>query len=113
MSETFGEDEGRNKQKDTVTLPSREEMLERLKQVDDSPYMQEKFYPLLLRHAGSPKVPQGVVVILTLALADYTKEMPPQAAAGILMNIDGFIDAPVPDADVAQKTKDLWKEQYS
>jgi|GEM_PF-6723496 hypothetical protein len=70
MSEKFGGDkemgergEGMNKRKDTITLPSREEMLERLNQFDDSPDMQQQFYPLLLQHAGSSLMPQGVVTV--------------------------------------------------
>gem|GEM_PF-4098026 len=39
--------------------------------------------------------------------------MSSQAAKAILMNIDGIIDAIVPDTDIAKKTKDLWKEQDS
>ena len=63
--------------KKTVTLPDRDEMLKRLLKVSNDSHAQERFYPILLQSAGRVLVAQGVVMMLALAIHDYTEGMPP------------------------------------
>jgi len=75
------------------TLPDQNTMLIRLLNVNDESHLRNNFYPLILKHAGSSKVPAGVVMILTLAIHDYTDGMPAAMSAVLLMQVDDFVDA--------------------
>jgi hypothetical protein len=93
-----------------ITLPNREEMLARLVVVDNNPHLQERFYPRLLKEAGQEKVPMGVVMLLTLSIADYTQGMPPVMENIMNMRIPQFIDALVPDPQASKEAKDFFSE---
>lgn len=88
-----------------ITLPNREEMQQRLLAVDDNSHLQERFYPLLLQHAGEEKVARGVVMLLALAIYDYTSGMPPVMSGLMYMKADSYIDALVDDPEVAEAAK--------
>ncbi len=77
----------------SFTLPDRQTMLIRLLNVNDENHLRDNFYPLLLKHAGTSKVPAGVVMILALAIHDYTDGMPAAMHSLLLMQIDDFVDA--------------------
>jgi hypothetical protein len=62
--------ESKDKVGESFTLPNKDEMLARLIAVDDNSHLQQKFYPRLLKNAGTVKVPMGVVMMLTLAIHD-------------------------------------------
>lgn len=102
--------ESEDKMGDTFTLPNKDEMLARLKAVDDNSHLQQKFYPRLLKDAGSQKVPMGVVMMLTLAIHDYTQGMPPMMANILSMRVPDFIDALIPDPKAAAEAKKHWEE---
>lgn len=93
-----------------ITLPSREEMIERLLKVSDVDHVQQKFYPHLLKNAGQERVPQGVVMMLVLAISDYTAGMPAMMVNLMYMQAPKFIEALVVDAGVAEEAKALLKE---
>lgn len=59
-----------------ATLPDREELLRRLRLVSDNAHFEERFFPLILKHAGTEKVAMGVVMLMELALYDYLQGMP-------------------------------------
>ena len=84
----------------TIVLPEREDMLRRLKSVLDEPHAVERFYPLILKDAGRELVGMGVVMMLQLAIADYTAGMPPIMMAVVQMNVDDYITALVDDEEV-------------
>ena len=98
--------------KKAVVLPNREEMLARLIKVNDEPHLRERFYPLILEHAGETKVAMGVVMLLALAIHDYAEGMPPMMESLFYMQIDDFIDAVVGDGneEVAAEAKAEIKE---
>lgn len=96
-----------------ITLPAREEMLDRLKKVSDNSHMQERFYPILLKHAGEEKVAQGVVMMLALAIHDYVEGMPPMMSNLMYMQAPQFIEALVDDKEVAQQAKTFLEEALS
>ena len=93
-----------------ITLPNREEMLERLSKVCDIDHTRQKFFPKLLQHAGEEKVAQGVVMILALAIHDYTDGMPPMMSSLLYMSAPQYIDALVTDPEVAEEAKAFLNE---
>lgn len=76
-----------------ITLPDEAEMLERLKAVSDEPHLVERFYPILLKNAGQEKTPQGVELIVALAIYDYVKDLPPVMSALMNMRMEDFVEA--------------------
>ena len=102
------------KKKDkAITLPNREEMLQRLLKVNNEGHLTEKFYPILLRDAGQQRVGAGVVMMLALAIHDYTEGMPPIMANAMYMKAPEFIDALIDDKEVAKNAKDFLQEVIS
>ena len=89
----------------TIVLPTREDMLRRLIAVRDNSHYQERFYPILLKAAGQRRVAQGVVMMFTLAIHDYTQGLPPMMANLVYMDVPEFIDALVDDKEVAEEAK--------
>lgn len=85
--EEMGEEE------ELITLPDEAEMLERLKAVSDEPHMVERFYPLLLREAGQQKYPEGVKLMVALAIYDYVKDLPPVMSSLMNMQLEDFVEA--------------------
>lgn len=102
--------EGEAKKEKVITLPNREEMLARLIKISDNSLLQERFYPILLKSAGQERVPQGIVMMLALAIHNYTEGMPPVMANLMYMQAPGFIDALVTDPEAAQEAKGLLQE---
>ena len=93
-----------------VVLPDRAEMIKRLIRVSDDAHLQERFYPILLKSAGRELVPAGIVMMLTLAIHDYTENLPPVIASLLYMKADDFIDALVDNFEVSQQAKGFFKE---
>ena len=96
--------------KKTVTLPDRDEMLKRLLKVSDNSHAQERFYPILLQSAGRVLVAQGVVMMLTLAIYDYTEGMPPMMTNLMYMQAPHIIEALVDDKEIADQAKAFLQE---
>ena len=96
-----------------ITLPNRDEMLERLVKVSDNSHLQERFYPILLKQAGQERVALGIVMMLALATHDYVKGMPAVMANLMYMQAPGFIDALVSDPETAKEAKGFLKEVLS
>lgn len=94
-----------------ITLPSQDILLERLCSVNDQSHLQEHFYPLLAEHAGTELMAEGVVIMLLLAISDYTEGLPPLLKKLILMEADEYIDALVVDyQSVATEAKAFLRE---
>jgi len=62
----------------TITLPNKEEMKRRLCDRGFTSHESERFFPLLLAHAGTEKLPSGVALMLISAMKDYVKDLPPE-----------------------------------
>ena len=84
----------------TTTLPEREEMMRRLKSVMDDSDAVENFYPLILKAAGSELVGMGVVMMLQMAIADFTADQTPFMALVLQSSVDAYITALVDDEEV-------------
>lgn len=91
-------------------LPSKEEMLVGLLKIDDDQHVQSKFYPLLTKRAGEQKVASGLVLVIQLAIRDYTEGMP--AMMGVVMNMrmSEYIDALCPDEEIAAEAKAIFEQ---
>ncbi len=96
--------------KTRITLPDAETIMSRLKAVNDSSHCVQKFYPLLAKNGGEERVPMGIVMMLQLAIHDYTEGMPPMVVAVLNMNMERYIDALVPDEAAAAEAKAHWAE---
>lgn len=86
-----------------ITLPDREIMFQRLNKVDDNSHLQERFYPLLLKNAGEERVATGVVLMITLAIHDYSEGMPPMIQSLMFMKMEDYLQALIDDEDVLQE----------
>lgn len=113
-SEDRNPQEGKtNVNEKVVTLPNREEMLANLIKVKGDPHLQENFYPILLKQAGQERVSRGIVMMLMLAIYDYTKGMPPVIANIMYMQAPDFIDALVSDPEVKKEAKSFLQQALS
>lgn len=91
-----------------VTLPNAQEIVKRLQSLDvgANDYMAERFYPLIAQEAGRELVAQGIVMMLTLKIYDFTASGYPPVMSNILhMYVPQFIDALVDDKEVAEAAK--------
>lgn len=84
----------------TFSLPSESEMRLRLQTVSDEPYLAEKLYPLLLRHAGQELTATGLVLAVQGALLDYAQGRPPIMSGIIQMYLNPIVVALVDDEDI-------------
>ena len=106
-----GESEGfESENEKIIALPGREEMLARLVNANNESHLQERFYPILLKSAGQERAPQGIVMMLALAIHDYTEGMPPMMKNLMYMQAPDFIDALVTGPEAAQTAKGLLQE---
>ena len=98
--------------KKVVTLPSKEEIMKRLRPVHDDAYMAERFLPLVAEKAAGKKlVAEGIVMMLSLAVADFVKSgYPPQMEGVLLLYMPMYIDALVDDKEVAKTAKNFFSE---
>jgi hypothetical protein len=80
-----------------IVLDDATTLMQRLRAADPNPHAVERFYPLLTIHAGKPVVPAGVTVMLTLAISDYTKDMPKLMEHAMYTNIRLYSQALVGD----------------
>jgi len=93
-----------------VTLPNEQEIVDRLKKVDigANGYMAERFYPLIAAEAGRELVAQGIIIMLTLKIYNFTHSGYPPAMEGVLhMYVPQFVDALIDDPEVAEEAKRL------
>lgn len=96
-----------------VTLPSEEEIMARLKEVDMGAkgYMAERFYPLIAQEGDRELVAGGVVMMLTLKIHDFVASGYPPNTAGILhLYVPALIDALVDDQEIAEEAKQFHQE---
>lgn len=76
-----------------ITLPSAEEIMAALRGVYDDPHAVKGLYPRICEHAGQPKTPSGLELMLLLAIHDYAAGLLPSVEAAMSMFIPNFIAA--------------------
>lgn len=91
-----------------ITLPDAETMMTRLKEIDDVDHIVQGLYSRLIRDAGRERVPMGIVMMLQLAIHNYTEGMPQMMVAVLNVNMERYIDALVLDETAALNAKAHW-----
>ena len=86
----------------TIVMPENDEMLRRLVGVMDELHAREFFYPLILKGARRELNGMGVVLMVTLAIEDYTNELPPIMKSIVYMRLRDFVSALIDDEQVKQ-----------
>jgi len=76
-----------------ITLPNRKEMLRRLNEVSRKSYLQENFYPILLKSAEQELAVQEFVIMFMQAINHYTENMPSIAKRMMYKLVPEFIEA--------------------
>ncbi len=97
-----------------ITLPNRDEMLQRLLELNDSSHLQEHFYPLLLKYAERKCNAPGLLVVLSLVFGEYRQvvPLPPLVTAtrNDVMQMLLLIDALVDDREVVRQAESFIQE---
>ncbi len=93
-----------------IVLPSKEEMLQRLLKACDENHLKERFYPKLLKDAGTEKVAMGIVMMFVFAMNDYLTGMPAVAIRTFNMLVPKLIEAVANDEEVAKEAKVLFEQ---
>ena len=91
-----------------ITLPDTETIMSRLKAVSSDDHCVQKLYPPIAKNGGQERVPMGIIMMLQLAIHDYTEGMSPMMVAVLNMNMNSYIDALVPDQAAAAEVKSHW-----
>lgn len=95
-----------------VRLRGQAEMLEHLKQVSESEWLVENFYPILLGRAGTTTQLLGVVMFFAEALQKLEAKAGEVVANIALANVDRYIDAIVAHELDAEAVKQLWHQMW-
>lgn len=96
--------------KTLITLPEAEDMLMRLKNAHDEASRVERLYPILAKNGGQEKTPLDIIIMVQLAIIDYTMSLPLLMTKIVQEDMVRYIDAIVVDVQAAAKTKAVWAE---
>ncbi|MEU4506788.1 hypothetical protein [Streptomyces sp. NPDC024089] len=91
----------------TITLPDHDELLRRLKSVDDSPEKIAKFYPAITDRAGSTLNGTGIAVTLALGAKKYLDGQPQIVSAVVMRELPEYVCAIVDDPRVRQEALEV------
>ena len=100
----------RSMREKTVTLPSRDKMLEGLLQIDDDKYLQETMYAALLQRARMMVTARSIALLIMNLIQMHLADMHPAEA---LMFGSNVIDVLIDDDEVADKAKNLLQEELA
>jgi hypothetical protein len=87
-----------------IILPERDELHRRLLSVVDEPHIVSKLYPKIEEHAGRAFPVLGFVMMWTLAVSDYTRDLPPQMAMIQDVAVHLYARALIDDPEALQQT---------
>ena len=83
-----------------IILPSADEMLRRLKTVNDNSIIAVELYSRFLRYASQEKKASGIVMMLVLEITDYSNRMSPEVQNVLMISVPEFIKVLVDDESV-------------
>lgn len=83
-----------------VTLPERAEMFRRLLALNSNPHLVKYLYPRFLACAGEERTADGVVLLVTTTMQDYTSNMQPVMLRLTLNLAPLFVRLLIDDPDV-------------
>lgn len=82
----------------TIVLPSNPvDIINRLSAVNGESSLVKELYPDIAKHAGAKLRPEGVVMLFTLAISDYSQNYPPFGGTILYRLMPRWIDAIVDD----------------
>lgn len=84
----------------SFNLPDADEITRRLTAVEDEPHLVANFYPLVASKGGRSINGMGVVLMLVLAIEDYSVGLPPFMKGLLQANLRSYIEALVDDDEV-------------
>jgi len=87
----------------TTILPPKTLLEKRLNDVNDDAHLNERFYPLILKRAGTSINAYGVVNILMLSIYDYVEGLPSIISTLMHDSIGDYIEAMVGHDDEVKK----------
>lgn len=91
-------------------LPSTpEEILSKLTSVCNEPTLVKDLYPRIACKANIKLLPEGLVMMLNLAIYDYSK-LYPGIGSLVALHIPGWIEALSPNTGYKKSALDFWKE---
>ena len=90
----------------TLILPGHDEMKKLLESVDNDSHTIQKFHPILLRYAGQEKVPEGVVMMITLAIHDYSQGLPSVVGRLMIKSIPDYLEVLISDSKLRKAATD-------
>jgi hypothetical protein len=76
-----------------ITLPNADEMMRRLRSVMDETHAVANLYPNITKHAGEQKTPEGINLMVMLAVYDYADGLPTVVIAGLEVIIPDLVQA--------------------
>lgn len=102
-----------------VKLADKKTMQNQLESTTDDQYLAEKYFPLVLDHAGSEKAPLDIAAMFVLVNYNFfegiVKEMHPVGKSVLQMYINQliprFIRAILPNKDEANETSRIWSDR--
>lgn len=97
------------KEKTLITLPTPAQMLEKLLTVNNEPHLQQKFYPILLQHAGKQIYASAINIILATAIFDYTQGLPPVMTGILMLAVPKYIRALISDEQGQKEALELYE----
>jgi len=120
MEPKFGAMDVFKKPYDSMKLPDRGEMLERLMKVrGDSADLRERLYVPLLEKEKRQMAADGIVTTLATALGEYENADPPPEVRDAAKYAEGFIEALTPGAKkdltvaaIREAAKQRWRELH-
>lgn len=99
--------------KRTTVLPDQEKMLEKLKKVSKDQLFQERFYPLLIKHAGKVKNDSDAYAMFHKAINEASRHKASLFFVRLYQDMPKFVDAIVNDKKVAERTKAILRENLT
>lgn len=91
-----------------VCLADAVDMERSLRDINSIRNLQERFYPLLIQHAGKKMPPMHIILVLTLAIQEYTQGMPSMIASLLEMNGEHYAAAMCGDKEQEQAVRNEW-----
>lgn len=91
-----------------VTLPNIEKMSDQLNTVEITDHIKQKLFPRLLKEAGRVVTPEAVVLLITLAIYDSCKGLPPMIESITIQFIPQLITALITDEKALAQAMELY-----
>jgi hypothetical protein len=95
-----------------ITIPNQEELRKRLCEFSDNPHYVQKLYPLIENSCGNTFAPEGVILMLNMAIYSYSAGIPEIVYINLMMNIPKLISAVVADETLQHQTIAVYEEVY-